>query len=43
MLETVRLFRSFYKAGRRVDDVIRIIQLDEKRDALERRSVKPEL
>jgi ABC-2 type transport system ATP-binding protein len=31
--ETVRLFRSFYKRGRTVDDVIRVVQLDEKRDA----------
>src|SRR5579862_4374369 len=33
VLETVRLFRSFYRNGRSVDDVIRLIQLDEKRDA----------
>src|ERR1700741_155000 len=33
VFETVRLFRSFFKTGRRVDDVIRIIQLEEKRDA----------
>ncbi len=31
--ETVRLFRSFYARGRSVDDVIRLVQLDEKRDA----------
>jgi ABC-2 type transport system ATP-binding protein len=31
--ETVRLFRSFYKRGRAVDDVIHVVQLDEKRDA----------
>ena len=31
--ETVRLFRSFYKQGRPVDDVIHVVQLDEKRDA----------
>ena len=31
--ETVRLFRSFYKRGREVDDVIHVVQLDEKRDA----------
>jgi ABC-2 type transport system ATP-binding protein len=31
--ETVRLFRSFYARGRTVDDVIRLVQLDEKRDA----------
>jgi ABC-2 type transport system ATP-binding protein len=29
--ETVRLFRSFYERGRTVDDVIRLVQLDEKR------------
>jgi ABC-2 type transport system ATP-binding protein len=29
--ETVRLFRSFFRRGRTVDDVIRIVQLDEKR------------
>jgi ABC-2 type transport system ATP-binding protein len=31
--ETVRLFRSFYARGRTVDDVIAMVQLDEKRDA----------
>ena len=31
--ETVRLFRSFYARGRAVDDVIALVQLDEKRDA----------
>ena len=31
--ETVRLFRSFYARGRRVDDVIDIVQLGEKRRA----------
>jgi ABC-2 type transport system ATP-binding protein len=31
--ETVRLFRSFYARGRSVDDVIRLVQLDEKRGA----------
>ncbi len=31
--ETVRLFRSFYARGRTVDDVISLVQLDEKRDA----------
>jgi ABC-2 type transport system ATP-binding protein len=31
--ETVRLFRSFYSRGRAVDDVIAMVQLDEKRDA----------
>ena len=30
--EIVRLFRSFYDRGRAVDDVIRLVQLDEKRD-----------
>ena len=30
--ETVRLFRSFYARGRSIDDVIRLVQLDEKRD-----------
>ena len=31
--ETIRLFRSFFAAGREVDDVIRLVQLEEKRDA----------
>src|SRR4051812_9631269 len=31
--ETVRLFRSFYRRGRSVDDAIRLVQLDEKRSA----------
>ncbi|HTR77082.1 MAG TPA: ABC transporter ATP-binding protein [Gemmatimonadaceae bacterium] len=31
--ETVRLFRSFYPRGRTVDDVIRLVQLEEKRAA----------
>jgi ABC-2 type transport system ATP-binding protein len=31
--ETVRLFRSFYARGREVDEVIGIVQLDEKRGA----------
>lgn len=31
--ETVRLFRSFYQNGRSIDDAIRLVQLDEKRDA----------
>jgi len=31
--ETVRLFRSFYARGREVDEVIGIVQLDEKRHA----------
>jgi ABC-2 type transport system ATP-binding protein len=30
--ETVRLFRSFYTRGRSIDDVIRLVQLEEKRD-----------
>jgi ABC-2 type transport system ATP-binding protein len=30
--ETVRLFRSFYARGRTIDEVIRLVQLDEKRD-----------
>ena len=33
VLETVRLFRSFYQSGRAVGDVIRLVQLDEKRDS----------
>src|SRR3954471_17057214 len=31
--ETVRLFRSFYKTGRTVDETIGLVQLDEKRAA----------
>src|SRR4029434_9217240 len=31
--ESVRLFRSFYPAGRTVDQVIELVQLDEKRNA----------
>ena len=31
--ETVRLFRSFYARGREVDEVIDVVQLDEKRGA----------
>jgi ABC-2 type transport system ATP-binding protein len=31
--ETIRLFRSFYDRGRTVDDVIGLVQLDEKRGA----------
>jgi ABC-2 type transport system ATP-binding protein len=31
--ETVRLFRSFYERGRPVEDVIGLVQLEEKRDA----------
>src|SRR5689334_18453274 len=30
--ETVKLFRSFYAQGRSIDDVIRLVQLDEKRE-----------
>ena len=30
--ETLRLFRSFYSSGRNIDDVIRLVQLDEKKD-----------
>jgi ABC-2 type transport system ATP-binding protein len=33
VLETVTLFRSFYRNGRPVDEVITLVQLDEKRDA----------
>ncbi|HEX8847499.1 MAG TPA: ABC transporter ATP-binding protein [Pyrinomonadaceae bacterium] len=31
--ETVSLFRSFYKRGRGVDEIISLVELDEKRDA----------
>jgi ABC-2 type transport system ATP-binding protein len=31
--ETLQLFRSFYKAGREVKDVIDLVQLDEKKNA----------
>ncbi|MDO8501860.1 MAG: ABC transporter ATP-binding protein [Gemmatimonadaceae bacterium] len=31
--ETLKMFRSFYKAGRDVDDVIAVVQLGEKSDA----------
>ncbi|HEY4304258.1 MAG TPA: ABC transporter ATP-binding protein [Gemmatimonadaceae bacterium] len=31
--ETVRMFRSFYRRGRTVDQAIALVQLDEKRDA----------
>src|SRR5918911_2427795 len=31
--ETVRLFRSFYKRGRSVNEIISLVELDEKRDA----------
>src|ERR1044071_111295 len=33
VLETLRLFRSFYKRGHDVDDVIHTVALEEKRDA----------
>jgi len=33
VVETVRLFRSFYPAGRAVDEVIALVQLDEKSGA----------
>src|SRR6187399_554288 len=33
VVETVRLFRSFYTRGRTVDEVIGLVQLDEKRSA----------
>ncbi len=33
VLETVRLFRSFYPSGRPVEEVISLVQLDEKRGA----------
>jgi ABC-2 type transport system ATP-binding protein len=31
--ETVRLFRSFFERGRDVDEVVRLVQLEEKRDS----------
>jgi ABC-2 type transport system ATP-binding protein len=31
--ETVRLFRSFYRRGREVDSLLRLVSLEEKRDA----------
>jgi ABC-2 type transport system ATP-binding protein len=31
--ETIQLFRSFYTQGRDVDSIIRLVELDEKRDA----------
>jgi ABC-2 type transport system ATP-binding protein len=34
VLETLRLFRSFYPSGRRIDDVLGIVELESKRDAL---------
>jgi len=33
VVETVRLFRSFYRRGRSVDEIIKLVQLEEKRDA----------
>ena len=33
VMETLRLFRSFYRQGPRADDVIALVQLQEKRDA----------
>ncbi|HWR51942.1 MAG TPA: ABC transporter ATP-binding protein [Bryobacteraceae bacterium] len=33
VVETVRLFRSFYRRGQPVDDVIAMVQLEEKRNA----------
>jgi ABC-2 type transport system ATP-binding protein len=33
VIETVRLFRSFYKRGHSVDEVIRTVALEEKRNA----------
>ena len=33
VFETVRLFRSFYRVGHSVDEVIRLVQLDDKRRA----------
>jgi ABC-2 type transport system ATP-binding protein len=34
VFETLRLFRSFYAAGRPIDDVLAIVELESKRDAL---------
>jgi ABC-2 type transport system ATP-binding protein len=31
--ETIRLFRSFYRRGRSVEDLLRLVSLEEKRDA----------
>jgi ABC-2 type transport system ATP-binding protein len=31
--ETIRLFRSFYTSGRDVDEIIRLVELEEKRDS----------
>jgi ABC-2 type transport system ATP-binding protein len=33
VLETIRVFRSFYKKGHPVDEVIRMVELEDKRDA----------
>jgi ABC-2 type transport system ATP-binding protein len=33
VIETVRLFRSFYRKGPRPDEIIALVQLEEKRDA----------
>jgi len=33
VLETVRLFRAFYRSGREVDEVVRLVELDSKRDS----------
>jgi ABC-2 type transport system ATP-binding protein len=33
VLETLRLFRSFYPEGRRIDDVLALVELESKRDA----------
>ncbi len=32
VIETLRLFRSFYDHGRAIDDVVRLVSLEEKRD-----------
>jgi ABC-2 type transport system ATP-binding protein len=34
VVETLRLFRSFYPSGRRIDDVLGIVELESKRNAL---------
>jgi ABC-2 type transport system ATP-binding protein len=33
VFETLRLFRSFYPEGRRVEDILRVVELESKRDA----------
>jgi len=33
VLETLRLFRSFYRSGREVDEVVRLVELEGKRDS----------